>query len=367
MTSQQHAITPSGESGVDLALSRHRLALVAQAAEQLLAAVDPARMVDDLFELIQSELQLDVFFNYRFADDRLVLEAHGGLTDEQAAAGAELQLGQAVCGCAARNRERLHVTEVQGSDDPLVAFVKGIGLDAYACTPLVHGEKLIGTLGFGRKWASKFTEDELSFLHTLCHYVTLAKVRLQAEEELRAGIAARERLLSELNHRVRNALQLVVSMVRLETADEAEPGRAAALSRMGDRIEVIASAHRPLYASKDLSSVSIVDLLKGLGGDRPAESVRVVGTVTTRLPIEKAVALALLVDTALNHASQSEGGFSIEIASGGTGDIAEIAVKDANLPDNVFEQRLSRAFLRQVGATHSVSGGTLTIRFPARV
>lgn len=187
MALQQHVEIPLGGQTVDPELPQRRLALVAEAAEGLLAAEDPARMVDELFGLIQSELRLDVFFNYRLEAGRLVLEAHGGLTPEQAAAGAELDLGQAVCGCAARDRQRFHVTGVQQSEDPLVAFVRDVGLDAYACTPLLHGDRLIGTLGFGRKWADRFTDDELSFLHTLCHFVALAKYRLMVEQELRAG------------------------------------------------------------------------------------------------------------------------------------------------------------------------------------
>ena len=58
--------------------SNRYLALAAEVAERLLGAADPARMVDELFELVRTELRLDVFFNYRFNEGQLVLEAHGG-------------------------------------------------------------------------------------------------------------------------------------------------------------------------------------------------------------------------------------------------------------------------------------------------
>ncbi|MFC7554787.1 GAF domain-containing protein [Pseudoroseomonas wenyumeiae] len=111
------------------------------------------------------------------------LEAHGGLTPAEAAAGATLDIGQAICGQVARNRKPCHAVAVQRSDDPMVAFVRQVGLDAYACTPLVQGNELLGTLGFGRRWAERFDEDELSFLHTVCQYVALAKHRLRTEQE----------------------------------------------------------------------------------------------------------------------------------------------------------------------------------------
>ncbi|MET1757136.1 GAF domain-containing protein [Novosphingobium sp. RD2P27] len=367
MTLKQHVVISSEEPGINPGLPRLRLALVAEAAERLLAADDPARMVDELFGLIQSELRLDVFFNYRLANGCLILEAHGGLTDEQAAAGSQLHLGQAVCGCAARDRQRFHMTGVQASDDPLVAFVKDVGLNCYVCTPLVHGGTLVGTLGFGRKWADRFTDDELSFLHTLCHYVALAKYRLRVEQELRAGIAHRERLLSELNHRVRNALQLAVSVIRLEAGAEADQACAAAMRRAGDRIEVIASAHRPIYASGDLSTVCIAELLGDVGGNRAATSIKVTTTEGARLPIEQGVALALLVDTILSDARQIGKTAPMEIiVEGASGAITEVVLRGVAQSDDVLAQRLPRALLRQLEAMHSTEGEALIIRLPAR-
>jgi hypothetical protein len=230
-----------------------------------------------------------------------VLEAHGGLTPAEAAAGAVLELGQAVCGCVARDRSRVHATAVQTSDDPLVAFVKDVGLDAYACTPLIHGSDLLGTLGFGRRWADRFSDDELSFLHTICHYVALAKFRLRIEEELRRGVAERERLLAELNHRVRNSLQMAVGLVAVEVRSAEGPAIREALQRAVARLEVLAVAHRPLY---DGSNIDGIDALEVLGGATEGEA-EIVGASGWLLPVERAVALALLVRALLTQPGKS--------------------------------------------------------------
>jgi putative methionine-R-sulfoxide reductase with GAF domain len=281
---------------LDTDLSRRYLTLIAEVAARLLAAEDPAVMVDGLFTMIRAELRLDVFFNYRFEDGRLKLEAHGGLTEEEARAGAVLEIGQAVCGCAARDRAPLHATQVQGSADPMLAFVKQVGLDAYACTPLIHGGELLGTLGFGRRWADRFTHDELNFLHTVCHYVALAKYRLRMEARLREEVALREHLLVELNHRVRNALQLAVGLMMADARGSTEPGVHAALRLAADRLEVLALAHRTIYAGATPDAIDVGSLLHALieqaGGD-PA-LVEATGPAMS-LPIEQAVALALLI------------------------------------------------------------------------
>lgn len=260
-------------------------------------------MVDELFDMIQSELRLDVFFNYRFADGQLRLEAHGGLSPQEAAAGATLELGQAVCGCVARDRRPVHATAVQSSDDPLVAFVKDVGLDAYACTPLIQGRELIGTLGFGRRWAERFDEDELHFLHTICSYVALAKHRLNSERQLRDALDRTRRLLAELNHRVRNSLQLITSIVALEASGQSEEARHA-LAHVGDRISVVAAAHQRLYAGGEPDRIEMGALLTAMIRDLvdpPASSIDLQWSPDDDhwLPTDQAIAFALAFDELL--------------------------------------------------------------------
>ncbi len=293
MPSLHHA-QPIDDTHDDAALSRRYLTLIAEVAERLLAADDPAVMIDEMFALIRSELRLDVFFNYRLENGRLLLEAYGGLTPAQAEAGAVLEIGQTVCGCVARDRTRAHVTSIQMSSDPMVDFIRAIGIDAYACTPLVHGGTLMGTLGFGRRWGDRFSDDELHFLNTICHYVALAKYRLSLDQRLREGVSHREQLLAELNHRVRNALQTAISLVAVESV-AADPGVREPIQRITDRLEVLALAHRPLYADARTEHVDLQTLLMNVLEQAGALDARVRGNGVQRLPIEQAVALALLV------------------------------------------------------------------------
>ncbi len=171
------------------------LGLLADCAGKMLGASDPTAMIDYLFGMVRDELSLDVYFHYRAEPDHLlVLEACGGLTEAQKAAGARLQFGQAVCGMVARDRTPRVVAQVQGSDNPMTNFIRDVGLDSYACTPLLHGEVLLGTLGFGRRSGVPFTEIELRFLRTICSYVAVAKNRLLVEAEMLAAMKARDAL-----------------------------------------------------------------------------------------------------------------------------------------------------------------------------
>ncbi|MEH3040522.1 MAG: GAF domain-containing protein [Sphingomonas paucimobilis] len=357
--------TLSADIAVD-ALPRRHLRLLGEAADRMLAAEDPAAMVDDLFALIAEELRLDVFFNYRLDGEVLTLVAHAGLTEAEAASGAQLIVGQAVCGCAARQRRPIQAFNIQASDNPLTGFVRMLGIDAYACTPLVHGTELLGTLGFGRRWTDHFDADELTFLHTICHYVALAKYRLKIEAELRAGIASRERLLGELNHRVRNALQTAIAVVRLGAADTPDDAARAALAGAAERLEVLAAAHRPLYATDSPSRIDIAALIESIADRSDDEPVEVAVTGTPALPVEQAAAVALLTHAVLATDPDIVAHVAIDMGT----DLLRIALTGPALGQArpaLDEGRLVRGLARQLRAEVTRDGTDgLTIAVPVR-
>lgn len=157
-------------------------ALLERAAAELVVAQDPRDLIAHLFAQSRDALGLDVFFNYLMGDDgRLHLAASHGITPEQAREGDTLALGSAVCGIVARERRACHVADVQQSDDPQHAFIRAIGLCSYACHPLMIEDRLIGTLGFGRRNGEPFSPRELGLLRMLTRYVAVAHERLRTE------------------------------------------------------------------------------------------------------------------------------------------------------------------------------------------
>jgi hypothetical protein len=292
------------EVGVDPADARRYLALVTAATERLMAADDPAGMIDSLFALIRDELRLDVFFHFRRDAEVARLETSGGLTRAERHAAATLDVEGSVSGQVMRERRPLHFARIQQGDDAQTAFVRTLGVEVYLCMPLLHGEELLGTLGFGRRSARPFVEDERRLLSLLCHYTALAQHRLRIEEALRRGIDAQARLLAELNHRVRNALQIAIGLVSHEGRQAERPETRAALVRAAERLQVLASAHRPLYATADPGLVDLTALFADVIGqvqrDGPEATITADGPIA--VPIERAVAAALLLDTLVTKA-----------------------------------------------------------------
>jgi PAS domain S-box-containing protein len=175
------------EENARLRASEARLRLLWEAAAVLLSADDPDAMLRGLFEKVKDRLGVDTYFNFMVNDagDALRLVSCAGIPETTARSIRRLEFGQAVCGTVAQQRRPLVATFIQQSRDEKVQLVKGFGIRAYACNPLLAGGTLIGTLSFASRTKDQFDEEEIGFLQALTHYVTLAYERVRLIQRLR--------------------------------------------------------------------------------------------------------------------------------------------------------------------------------------
>jgi two-component sensor histidine kinase/CheY-like chemotaxis protein len=134
--------------------------------------------------------------------------------------------------------------------------------------------------------------------------VIRALLRLQrSEAQLRRTLSERELLLREVNHRVKNSLQLVLSMLSLQSAEFRESSAKELFAKAIARVTAIASIHERLYQDNDPLTLDMQAYLNGLcaeleragiGDERQAQLKCDVESI--RLPTENGVSLALIVN-----------------------------------------------------------------------
>jgi len=211
-----------------------RLGVLWEAAGVLLTNKDPDTMLRELFERIRESLSLDVYFNFMVNEKSEALEivSWGGLDPETVRSLSRLEFGQAVCGTVALRREPIVATYIQQSNEPMVQLVKGLGLRSYACNPLIAGGKLLGTLSFASRRRDSFDREEIEFLETISHYVTLAYERLRLIEQLREQDQRKDEFLATLAHELRNPLAPIrngVELIRLSKGNPTTVERATTI------------------------------------------------------------------------------------------------------------------------------------------
>lgn len=210
-------------------------------------------------------------------------------------------------------------------EDGRIAWPEGRA-GAYAVrTPLRWKRRQIGELVADKD--APFTDDERALLEAIAHH---AAVALEHGRAVMRGVLAQE-----IHHRVKNNLQTVASLLRLQArAEDVDPREA--LEHSVNRILAIAAVHEALTEQReeDVELAELIDrlramLVQGLGSDREVaarlEQVSLAGNRATAL----ALVFSELLQNALEH---GEGAVQIEL-SRRDGDIVLAIADEGPGPD----------------------------------
>lgn len=126
---------------------------------------------------------------------------------------------------------------------------------------------------------------------------------VKAQETL---LLQKDLLLAEVNHRVKNSLQLVVSALSLQARRLLDPASKIAFDQAISRVRAITSVHERLYRTDNPLVVDMADYLKGLCADLAANSelrdeLRV-DVEPIQLRTERAIPIALIVNELVTNA-----------------------------------------------------------------
>ncbi len=198
--------------------------------------------------------------------------------------------------------------------------------------------------------------------------------RKEAEVRMRASLAEKEVLLREIHHRVKNNLQVVSSLLFLQSQRFSDPELQTCFLESQSRICSMALAHEQLYQSKNLAEISIKSYIESLVGQlaqvfqSPGQEV-CFHLVVEDLPldIEKVVPCGLLITELLSNAYKhafeegQKGQVTISM-QGGAGQI-ELAVADngVGFPADLDYRQAKTFGLQLITALVNQLGGTLEL------
>jgi len=211
--------------------------------------------------------------------------------------------------------------------------------------------------------------------------------RKAAEEGLATALKAKDALLFEVNHRVKNSLQIIISLLMLQERG-ASPELASHLREARSRVQTVAKVHERLYESKAHTKVDIAEYLE----DLLVNVVKAVGFdecnveyqfehrgERVQLGVEHSVPLALIIfEMAMNAAKYAfpnkdqgtvsvtteagDGKLLVEVADDGVG-----ADPDASPEGSGLGMKIVRALTAQLKADSGYVGTKEGTKFRIRM
>jgi two-component sensor histidine kinase len=265
-------------------------------------------------------------------------------------------------------------------------LLKEHGIVSVSNVPVLTNGAAWGVLEVGSTAPRDFTEDTTDFLTAAAALIgTVLRHNARPEEARLMAAAAeaqrREILLREMQHRVKNNFQLVLSSISIQKRRSQGAEVHRALDHVASRINAISLAHDQLAPRHEGQTVRLSDYIRALCSAirQQIEDVEVdVESDELDLSIDRALPVGLILnETAMNsikHAFGPDGGrITVRLVGGiGFGE-ARLTVSDngrgiINVNENGSGLKLIASLARQIGGTieqeSSDSGATTILTFP---
>jgi len=222
-----------------------------------------------------------------------------------------------------------------------------------------------GVLEVDSRSPGEFSEHDIAFLQGAANILGMAIERQRYEQSLHNALEHQKVLINEINHRVKNSLQLVASLFSLQASASDDPKVSQNLQEAVGRVSAVARIHERLYRSPDVATVDLAAYLGDICTDLAALAphCQIVCQAEGAIPMatDRAVRVALLTTELVTNAAKHGGPGRIVVRLTGSEPMLSVAltVRDegSGLPNDfnvggaqTLGMKIIRALVEQMGA-----------------
>lgn len=278
--------------------------------------------------------------------------------DTESPAGFALRTGKAVISNHLENEERFRTPDILAKHG-----VKR------AMNVILQGEgKAFGVLEVDSRSDDDFVEHDLAFLQGAANILGMAIERERYERFLKAAVDRHEVLLQEINHRVKNSLALVTSMLRLQAREDDDPKVAERLAEASARVNAVARAHERLYQGEDVRTLDLGVYVKQVCNDLDEAvsqlDVQIEADGGIMVATDRAISAALIVAELITNAAKyayegrANGKVWVRVARvDGSSVLLTVRDEGAGLPSNFDFQKVTSLGMRIITTFAHQLGG----------
>jgi len=283
--------------------------------------------------------------------------------DLESPAGFALQTGKPVISNHLENEERFRTPELllrHNIRRAMNVILQGDG-------------KPYGVLEVDSQLEDEFQEHDVAFLQGAANILGMAIERERHERNLNAALERHQFLLKEMNHRVKNSLTIVGSVLHLQASQVKDAGLTVYLQDAANRVTAIARAHDLLYQGTDIHWLDLGKYIEAVCKDLNASigecSIHCSVDLGIEIATDHAISAALIVNELIANCCKyaypggsgsvwvaisrvGESGYTISVRDEGSGVSADFDPRKGK----GLGMRLVSAFAKQLGGTVQING-----------
>lgn len=133
-----------------------------------------------------------------------------------------------------------------------------------AIIPLKNENEVTGYFMLLDRRENFFNDELIVFYQGIVESIEIALNRIVYEVNLKNIIHEKELLLKEVHHRVKNNMQVIISLISLQASRQTDEKLRDILNECQNRVRTMALVHEKLYSSDNFTSININAYIKSL-------------------------------------------------------------------------------------------------------
>jgi two-component sensor histidine kinase len=243
------------------------------------------------------------------ADNRLLVRAgvgwHEGIvgratvgSDLESPSGFALRTGKPVISNHLENEQRFRTPELlveHGIRRAMNVILQGDG------SPY-------GVLEVDSRSEGEFSQNDIAFLQGAANILGMAIEQQQYQRKLQAALDRHQILLREVNHRVKNSLQVVSSMLHLQANAVGDQDLSERLNEAASRVNAVGRAYERLAYTADYENIDLIEYLRQIINDlEPTVApckIQFDAPEAIRFAADRAILVGLIINELVSNAGK---------------------------------------------------------------
>ena len=164
----------------------------------------------------------------------------------------------------------------------------------------------------------EFREHDIAFLQGAANILGMAIEQQQYQRKLQAALDRHQVLLKEVNHRVKNSLQVVTAMLRLQANAVGNEDLSEHLNEAASRVNAVGRAYERLAYTADYEKIELIEYLREVIRDLEPTvapcTIRFEAPQVIQFAADRAILVALIITELVSNA----GKYAYSDGSGGS-------------------------------------------------
>ena len=213
-------------------------------------------------------------------------------------AGFALRTGKPVISNHLENEERFRTPDVlvqHGIKRAMNVILQGDG-------------KPFGVLEVDSQSDEDFVEYDLAFLQGAANVLGMAIERERNERRLKSALERQQFLVKEMNHRVKNSLTIVASLLQMQARDGGAQETSDKFEEASRRVTAIARAHERLYRNNHIENMDLGSYIEDVCQDMETTvghcKIHVKAARGINVKVDDAISVALIIVELITNAAK---------------------------------------------------------------